>query len=652
MPKITINTQSIKNELRTFSDKPANAILEYIWNGFDAEADNIQINYSFPQSTTGLSMGYPLLEIADDGVGWEISNIKTANLFLVSPKKHLNYKSLPQGRDGVGRFTFYSFADKATWETIFKGEKFRLELKEDSLDSYELLEDGKGIKISKGTRVMFNVSNNKLDEVFFKRDLVQAIKLEFCWFLKLFPQKNIYLNNEKIKITDLILNEETKKIKIDKQNFDAHLVQWKEKPTKESSKYYFLNDSGAESFKKTSGLNLKSDDFFHSAYVKSSFFNELTYKEEAGDENQKELFETQEDKGKKKILNRLMQEINRGLEKMRKPYLYEISDIKIKEWKDKDLLPKVTELGIQQEDYDNIVREVYVAVPQLFTNSSDDQRKVILNLFSSLLSTDSRDFLLKVLDQVYSLSKEDRQTLSELLDRTTLSNIVKMAREVDSRLHVISALEEILLTDKSKYTKEVQNLQRILDNNFWIFGEGYRLFSSTEGSIRTTLTKFKDSVLRKTEDKIVTKSRKELDLLLIKQETTSDNVACIVVEIKRPTITLGKKELDQIKEYMNTILAEPATNGENIKWHFYLIGCDFDSYVKKEISNASQGKEMKERGLAYTDTDNGARLYVKKWSDIINVEQKSKYKYLQDKFKIELKKLGDKDVDEVTNSVA
>ena len=59
-----------------------------------------------------------------------------------------------------------------------------------------------------------------------------------------------------------------------------------------------------------------------------------------------------------------------------------------------------------------------------------------------------------------------------------------------------------------------------------------------------------------------------------------------------------------------------------------------------------KSKKSREEILLYQ------REYSRKRRKNMSVEQKSKYKYLQDKFKIELKKLGDKDVDEVTNSVA
>ena len=655
MQKIIVNTQSIKNELKNFKEKPANAILEYVWNGFDAEANNVHINYSFKQKGKGLSFGYPSLEILDDGMGWDVKNINSANLFLVSPKKYLSYKSLPRGRYGVGRFTFFSFAGQATWVTTFDGHKSKITISTDSLDKYEVEEVGDKNNGEKGTKVIFSINSEKLTEDFFRNELLGTLKLEFCWFLKLFPNKNIYLNEEKVSVESLIGARKNIEETIEGYKFNIHLLQWTKKPTEEYSKYYFLNENGEENSKKTTGLNNKSDDFYHSAYIKSDFFNDFKYVEDeegkdiSDKQKTKNLFEeSTKEKGKREIFNTLLKKVNQALESMRKPYLQEISNEKIIEWKKIEILPIVNELGVNQKDYEEMIKEIYVVAPQLFTNSSDEQREIILRLLSSLLSTEEKDLILKIFNQVYNLSEDDKKSLSDILDRTTLSNVIKAIKELDHRLQIVSCLEEILFTDKSKDAKEVAHLQKMLDENPWIFGEGYRLFASTEGSIRKTLIDFRDKILKKSETPIETKSRKELDIFLVKEETTDNRIDSVIIEIKRPSVTLKKKELDQIKDYMSTVLKEPACIGEKMHWVFYLIGNDFDDYIKKEIKNASQRGE-ESTGLAFYDEDNRAKLYVKKWADIINVEQKSKYKFLQEKLSIKRENLEGKSIDDIVS---
>ncbi|KKS31878.1 MAG: hypothetical protein UU93_C0013G0033 [Candidatus Amesbacteria bacterium GW2011_GWA2_42_12] len=645
MTKIDITSESIKNELKNFKDKPANSILEYIWNGFDAGANNINLNYSFSINAGGMSFGYPKFEIIDDGTGWNLDNDFTTKLFLVSQKKNSPYKSLPQGKDGVGRFTFFSFAQSATWESVFGEKKFKLRCSADTLDKYisEKLEEE--INLEKGTKVSFDVVSSKLNEVFFEKDLKKVIAEEFCWFIKLYPQKNIYINGEKIAFDGLVYNTENHKLSLLNNDFDLDIVQWRSKPTREYSKYYFLNSSGIESFKRTSGLNNKSDDFYHSVFVRSNFFDNFEYRENCDDvDNGQNILPIFEEK--KKVFNELLGNIKDILEKTRKPYLRKISAERISEWKEKHILPKVCDLGINQEDYDSVVKEIFVVAPQLFTNSNDDQRKFILNLISSLLSTEDKNLILKILEQVYKLSDEEKKDLENLLDRTTLSNIIKTIKEIDHRLLVINSLEVILFGDESRYVKEVDHLQKILDENFWIFGDGYRLFSTTEGAIRKTLTGFKDSILRREVEPIVTQSKKELDLFLTKTDITTTITRSIIIEIKRPSVKLDKKEYEQIFEYAETIIKEKSCNGETIFFTFYLVGTDFGEHIQRQIE-AMETRGEKQSGLAFV-FDRRHNLYIRKWSDII-LEQKSRYTFLQEKLNIEMKCLDGKAIDEIVD---
>ena len=59
--KVTLTDNSIKSGVTSDANK---AICEYIWNGFDAHAKNVAIEYT----ATGLGT-IPSLKITDDGEG-------------------------------------------------------------------------------------------------------------------------------------------------------------------------------------------------------------------------------------------------------------------------------------------------------------------------------------------------------------------------------------------------------------------------------------------------------------------------------------------------------------------------------------------------------------------------------------------------------
>lgn len=113
--KISANSKSVTNAGITSDYKQA--IAEYIWNGFDAGASRVYIDYE----ANGLG-ALTSLSISDNGSGIKHDTIEfTFGAFLDSQKtKTFQRTSDVRGKKGKGRFSFSQFATKATWDTTYK----------------------------------------------------------------------------------------------------------------------------------------------------------------------------------------------------------------------------------------------------------------------------------------------------------------------------------------------------------------------------------------------------------------------------------------------------------------------------------------------------------------------------------------------------
>lgn len=634
--RLKINHDSIFNALKGYQGKPDQAIFEYIWNGFDAGADRVDINYTFPQQREGVLMGQPTLEVVDDGNGWDPVQHNKLELFLASDKEADANKSLPHGRKGVGRCTFFVFAQQANWETVFNGVRSSFAINAEALDRYITLTTNEST-LKKGTRITFVGIHAIINQDFFENTLSDALANEFAWFLLLYPKKKIYLNNIPVDPEGQIMTKKELCLDIGKFQFDIRMVQWHKRPRDERSKYYFINAKAEEVSKRTTGLNNKSDVFHHSVYVGSNFYSSFDPKF-VRPKTQDRLI----DDGRDEIHARLLERIREELTIFRKEYLRSISTSKIVQWKADGIFPKKEELSVQEDEYEEMVRDIFIAAPQLFSTTTDDQRRITLRMLASMLGTEGRDDIVKILDQVFRLSDEDKRTLAELLGRTSLSHIIRTTKDIERRIDTIASLEQLLFDPVMKtQTLEVKHLQKILDDNFWIFGEEYRLFATTEGSIRKTLIRLAKDVLKIDPDEILTSSKKELDLLLIKEDRLTGVLRNIVVEIKRPSVTLGKKELDQILQYKDDILKEPSCNGDGLEWEFILIGDSYDEHIADAIETVKTWGE-KRRGLVQNLDAKRTKVYVRKWSDVINGDLKTKYKALFDQLQLQEKDLNQK----------
>ncbi len=79
--------------------------------------------------------------------------------------------------------------------------------------------------------------------------------------------------------------------------------------------------------------------------------------------------------------------------------------------------------------------------------------------------------MLPIIDEVFNLSKRDLEDLGRVLNRTSLSNLIKASTHVSNRLDFLAALRGMVFEPEvSKKVRERSELHRILERETWVFG--------------------------------------------------------------------------------------------------------------------------------------------------------------------------------------
>lgn len=621
--RLRLTSGSISEVLSSYKGKPFDCLCEYIWNSFDANAKCVELNFDVPAERIGHADNVTL---ADDGDGWNFDDEIITNNFMVSLKQPSSDHSLPHGKSGKGRYAFIWICDHVD---IYSGGKMMTLNKSVNIAKNEV-----GTCVE-GTKVCFRGIKEEFSECLLEDGFKDALLGEFGWLL--LQDKKIIINGELLKVEpwidssscNLVQNDFPEEIRTDLgRDFEARIVVWKKKP-REYSRFYFLDAQRNELFKKTTGFNKKRDDFWHSVYIKSEIF---AYQEDIDDAAENGQLTLQFGGVKQARLKRaILKLIRTRLSEIRKPQLVRTAEAFYGDLEAKRLLPNLPQFGIYDEQsFKELIKEVYVLAPSLFNNRSEDQKQFLCTSLAGLLSSQDDSLLKVIFEQLLELSEEEKTQFGELLSRTHLSNVVRLAVEVDKRLEVIDKLEH-LLSEHRDATLEVKHIQRILNDNFWLFGEQFRLFSTTEGALHKVLTDYAKEILGIDMGSLVNKPMGELDLFLTKTQAQGETIQRnVIVELKRASIKLRKKQYDQLEKYMEDVLREPLCNGTNQYWEFYLIGTDYDDHIENKIESAKTWGE-KDKGLCTFLKDGHVKMYVRKWSDILGVEWKAKMNYLSQK---------------------
>lgn len=645
MSEVKIRGTGIKKALSSFNCEEA--ISEYIWNGFDAGASVIELNTITDPLENVLEFS-----ISDNGKGIDFEQLENKFIPFLESEKSVKTKeeniSL-QGKNGYGRLTFFKFAQYAIWKTFYKKDEkvftYDININAESLNKYDntqpIISNGNA-----GTVVSFKGILPDLHKKYVESKLTVFLRNEFAWFLELNSAKSykILINNVELIYKDLILDKEKFLLDIndngqikDELKFDCEYIHWKGKLNDEFSRFYFINKENKLKNQRTTKLNKKGDQFYHSIIIKSNFFENFNYVETEEETSQMKMFSANDEY---KVFRTLLENLNNYLKKKRKPFLHQYAKVLIENYEKEDVMPKFgdnTWDKVRKEEFVTLVKELYEVEPGLFVKLNTEQKKTFLHLLNLLLDSNERESLFSILEGIVELDPQDRKDLEKILKTTRLNHVIKALKLVQDRILVLEKLKELALNHQLK-ANEKDHLQSVVQEHYWIFGEQYNLVCAAEAKFEKALRNH--IYLLRGEDQSIKinheHKNKEMDIFLVRQNFCTDYINNVVVELKNPTTIkkLTQKEFNQVQDYLNVILKTDVFNASNFTWDFYLIGQDYDDYVRNQIENA---KGHGEKNLAFKV--NNYKIFVKKWSEIFN-EVEIRLRWLNDKLKIEREKLS------------
>ena len=371
--------------------------------------------------------------------------------------------------------------------------------------------------------------------------------------------------------------------------------------------------------KRTTTFNHNTINFNHSVFVKSDFFDDKENVIDDHEDTQINLFESQEEK---KILKKLHKEIQKLIEKKISVYLSDKAEEAVEAMiTERKTFPNFSDdvYGqMRKNDLKRVTKEIFKLEPLIFHKLKQIQEKSLLGFLNLLLSSEERENVLTIIEQVVELSPQQRADFSMILKKTSLENIIDTIKFIEDRYKVIELLKSIVY-DLTKFANERDHVQKIVERHFWLFGEQYNL-ASADQRMQKALEQYRN-ILYGEEDVTAelnpdAENERRMDIFLCNTrnvETTFETTQeeNIVVELKAPRVPLTKKVLRQVEDYMDYVRRQPQFNSELRKWKFIAVCKEVDDYVK------SQYKAFEDKGKVglVFQVDN-CEVYALTWDDI------------------------------------
>lgn len=627
--ELSVKSQSVETSGITKDYKEA--LCEYIWNGFEANATEVSLSYK-PNAAGGVES--VIIRDNGDGICYETVD-DTFGAFLASTKVGLSLQVKPQANKGKGRFSCYAFATGAIWVTVVDNGKERqsysIEINSENKNEYDVSDLVPVAKsTSTGTTVTIIGISDLLQESMNSDDLKAVLLKTFSWFLYLNRSKgtSLILNGTNIDYEEYIDSSAsiTENFQINGVKFSVTLIVWQEKISGNFCTYY-LDTDGVLRGKDTTTFNRNTVNFNHSVYVKSSFFNQKkgvsltdkTHEPEIETQLQMDGMESADRPTLRKLKRRIQELISKQLSK----YMVGQADKAVAGMTDRGSLPAFgADIYGQMKKRDllKVIRAMYCVEPRIFYKMKDVQEKSFLGLLNLLLNTDERENVLSIIEGIVDLTPTQREDFALILKRTKLGNIIDTIKFIEDRYKVIEGLQHIVF-DLTKYANERDHIQKIVEQHYWLFGEQYNLVTADQ-RMQKSLSAYlyilygdnaPSAVLEPDEDEL-----RRMDIFTCGKRKYSDGSEHgveenLIVELKAPQVKLTKVVLRQVEDYMDYIRKQPQFNSSYRTWKFIAVCKDLDDDVKsRRLAQKEKGK------LGLVTMIENYEVYALTWDDVFS----------------------------------
>ena len=622
---IPVEVQRDHLEGLTRARTPLAAIAELVWNGLDADADEVRVE--FEVNALG---GVSRIWVRDNGHGIGFEEAPSAFGQLGGSWKRTATKTegnrLLHGKLGKGRFRAFSLGEVVRWVTRFSSDARGLLAYEIVGRASNLKEvaisDPAPVTSQSGTDVeidqLVKLSPSPLSERA-GQQLTETIAL----YLFEYPSVRVLYDGKRLDPASVVTRKEAFDLgQISAQDglmMEATLtvVEW-QKPTERA--LYFCDESGFTLWQTTPGIQAPGFNF--TAYVSSPYCRELERADRFSLGDLDPDFKALSDAAKAKL-----REYFRGR-------AAEAASDLIAEWKKEDVYPfhGEPENPVEQatrQVFDVLAINVHAYHPDLQTAATKSKKLTFGLLRHAVESGPSA--LQQILQEVLGLPKSKQEELAELLAKTSLDAVIGAASVVASRLEFLKALEALVFdTDKRGILLERRHLHRLLANNTWVFGERFNLSVNDEGLTKALAKHLEGRELEfhnLEPVKTTEGAEARLDLMLSRgiPQSRPGELEHLVVELKRPIVKAGAEELSQVEKYAVAVAADERFRDVQTTWNFWLVVNDMDEFARKK---AKQRK--REQGLIYEDDDGRIFVWVKSWAQIIE-ECRARLKFFAEK---------------------
>jgi hypothetical protein len=598
------------------------AIMELIWNSLDADAHNIKI------VLREKDLGIDKIVVEDDGNGINYTEAEQAFGSLGGSEKKQRRMSPGKrklhGEEGQGRYKAFSLGTLVQFKSVFR-DNGDYKLFDVTLDQNRLqhakIDDLKIAKqnIHQSTGVIVTITNvnQKKASALQGKNFSNFLQENLAAYYSHYPDFKVWVGSQPINFEACIKNRFEAPFSISlpsttSREFKVKILEW---TIETDRKIYLSGPEGVGYHDIPLGIKttLPISVYLHSEYIEKLHSQNLLLGE-------MDVVLSEAISKTRDIIRKYARE---RLQLYAKDFITDLKNENIYPF----ISPPDTEVEVaKRQVFDIVALQISEYVPK-FNSQDKSNKKLTFALLKQALESDTESFE-KIFTEIINLPKVKREELKDILEKTSLVTIIDTMKEVTDRLRILYELK-LILFDKEirKPILERKHLHKIVKNETWIFGDDFT-YGADDVNLKNVLREYLKWLEREDFQEVLESSNNSHledipDICLWKQYSLGESgrFKNLIIELKRPSKTIGVAEIEQIKKYARAVAKDHRFPTDKTKWVFYLLATNLNEDAMSECNQA-------DREFGHVDTKENHDVYVKKWGELLS-EAEARHQYLK-----------------------
>lgn len=610
---------------------PLRGVIELVWNSLDGDA--LEVAVQFDKNPLG---GLHTIRVTDDGTGMRSDSLRTefhqlGESWKKSAPRTPKYGRAMHGKEGRGRLRFFSLAGLAEWNSTYETpegiQRVTAKIEASKLGRCDV-EDSIVTEPGTGTGTIAELSRLKdAYDWLVSRDAFLVFSATFAPYVLQYPNVSISYNGEKIVPASCVRIEAElpvgpiEGLKEPVNDLRLKVIEWN--GAIQDRRIYLGTDEGIALASQPAGVTAPGIEF--SAYAYSSFFQQMHELNmlELGDLTDPDLqiildhvrgsltdyFRTRQSQTAAGLIDEL---------KAEGAYPYEgdpKSDVEIKE----------------RQVFD-IATYAVSSYSKTFKRADVSMRRMTLTLLREAIRHNPESITM-ILKAIVDLPKSKQDEFSSLLEKTNLGNIISASSLIADRVTALEVIKEMVFDPSRRITtKERGELDVIVQSNTWIFGEQFHISLPEIGLTRVMQRVSEEIRGSRRKEKVTTPDgltgRVDAFLGRVIPYPDQNHKEFLLLELKRPSVVVGRKEIDQLESYAVAITGQPEYQDNSTSWTFFLMTTDIDD---RQMHRVTQNNRPPGLFLEMAR----AKVWIKTWGEVLR-NAEARLRFIQDQLKIEV----------------